>query len=262
MINLHTVQLATATLRTTHVTTCVELLPRRYSRASDGQDSLERGENGWSNFLSPNQIAGALFWEVWLVGPNSCTRPSWKCSSVELKDEEQPTERRASAAPLPSRPQGPTISSTPDATGRDLLVATRPFHNGSRAEGFGQFAALVLRSSAASSRVFVLADRRPGGSCPSLRVSLPHEVEAMLSVQFSSRPPCGPSHTNCCAARAQWSNLESHRRRAGSGHGSFSTGRGRHLTNSTVHRSGTAVSFFLGDERTVTAIQMKSNTEM
>ena len=39
-INLHVVQSATATLRTTHVTTCAELLPRRHPRASDGQDAL------------------------------------------------------------------------------------------------------------------------------------------------------------------------------------------------------------------------------
>ena len=40
VINLHMVQSATATPRTTHVTTCAELLPRRYPRASDGQDAL------------------------------------------------------------------------------------------------------------------------------------------------------------------------------------------------------------------------------
>ena len=46
---LHMVQSATATPRTTHVTTCAELLPRLYPRASDGQDALTFCPNGSGN---------------------------------------------------------------------------------------------------------------------------------------------------------------------------------------------------------------------
>ena len=75
MINLHMVQLATATLRTTHVTTCVELLPRRYSRWSgekmDGVTSFLQikslglffGRCGWSvRTAAPDLLGNAQAW--------------------------------------------------------------------------------------------------------------------------------------------------------------------------------------------------------
>ena len=133
---------------TTHVTTCAELLPRRYPRASDGQDALtfcptkraisDRRQKDATTFSRQTRSLRLLFGSA--VGRSELLHPNF-LETRKLEDRTKNNRQSAEHLRLDFLPH--RSDRTPDATGRVSPVATRTFH-GSRADGLVQFATLVL----------------------------------------------------------------------------------------------------------------------
>ena len=125
-----------------------------------------------------------------------------------------------------------TNSITHDATGRVTHDATRATCDESRTTKLNpEPPHPVLRSNPASTKGFVLASR----------VSPPHEVAAMRTVQFRVVSTCGPPHTRLppqdCTGRT--GKHSAHDLAVGVGH--LQQGRrGSHLTIGRMHRRSKA----------------------
>ena len=156
-----------------------------------------------------------------LVGPNSCTKPSWKRSSLKLQDGEQQSTCDLDIFPdrndrtPPQTPRAASLLSPRDlsTTAHERTASPNSPHSSSLKRGFA-------KDGPKSRRL--------------LRVSPPHEVEAMLSVQVFSRAPRGPPHTRLPAQERNGLTRNPSVDDLAVGMGHLQQGKsGRHLTNDT-----------------------------
>ena len=229
------------------MTTCAELLPRRYPRASDGQDALafcpteraisDRRQMDATTFSRQTRSLRLLFGSA--VGRSELLQQNFlETSKLEArtKKKRQSAEHlrldflpdRNDRTPPQTPPAASPLSPLELSTGHERTAWSNSPHSSLLKRGLRQ-------------------RRNQVHEAPVLRVGPPQEVEAILSFHFSSRPPCGTPHTRLPAQLGifpwmtwQWAWVI------------FNKGKEACISRTTLRTAEVLLSFFLGQGLKVT----------